>query len=152
MASASDHRAHAALQPADRLILLPQRLPAAVEPSIGPSHYPAECTQSDAFLQPSLRARNGRANSNSFVRNQEGAGLISDQRQTAFKKHSAFNVSAAIRLRPSPARIRLAGSGGRERRKLAHESASFSEHDFAGHAPISIRAPSAPINNLRLHI
>src|SRR5258705_2028616 len=68
MASASDHRAHAALQPADCLILLPQRLPAAVETSIGPAHYPAECTQSDAFLQPSLRARNGRANSNSFRR------------------------------------------------------------------------------------
>src|SRR5258708_29513655 len=68
MASASDHRAHAALQPADCLILLPQRLPAAVETSIGPAHYPAECTQSDAFLQPSLRARNGRANSNSFAR------------------------------------------------------------------------------------
>src|SRR5712675_1778072 len=67
MASTSDHRAHAALQPADCLILLPQRLPAAVETSIGPAHYPAECTQSDAFLQPSLRARNGRANSNSFI-------------------------------------------------------------------------------------
>src|ERR1700730_9247238 len=66
MASASDHRAHAALQPADCLILLPQRLPAAVETSIGPAHYPAECTQSDAFLQPSLRARNGRAISNSL--------------------------------------------------------------------------------------
>src|ERR1700680_416242 len=66
MASASDHRAHAALQPADCLILLPQRLPAAVETSIGPAPSPAECTQSDAFLQPSLRARNGRANSNSF--------------------------------------------------------------------------------------
>src|SRR5689334_20951513 len=66
MASASDHCAHAALQPADCLILLPQRLPAAVETSIGPAHYPAECTQSDAFLQPSLRARNGRANSDSF--------------------------------------------------------------------------------------
>src|SRR5246500_5826893 len=66
MASASDHRAHAALQPADCLILLPQRLPAAVEPSIGPAHSPAECTQSDAFLQPSLRARKGRANSNSL--------------------------------------------------------------------------------------
>src|SRR5580693_8834020 len=68
MASARDHRAHAALQPADCLILLPQRLPAAVETSIGPAHYPAECTQSDAFLQPSLRARKGRANSNSFQR------------------------------------------------------------------------------------
>ena len=68
MASASDHRA---LQPADCLILLPQRLPAAVETSIGPAHYPAECTQSDAFLQPSLRARNGRANSNSLL-DQEG--------------------------------------------------------------------------------
>src|SRR5580704_4807338 len=68
MASASDHRAHAALQPADCLILLPQRLPAAVETSIVPAHYPAECTQSDAFLQPSLRARNGRANSNSLWR------------------------------------------------------------------------------------
>src|ERR1700730_14469883 len=66
MASASDHRAHAALQPADCLILLPQRLPAAVETSIGPAHYTAECTQSDAFLQPSLRGRKGRANSNSF--------------------------------------------------------------------------------------
>src|SRR6476469_4329107 len=66
MALASDHRAHAALQPADCLILLPQRLPAAVETSIGPAHYPAECTQSDAFLQPSLRARKGRANSNSL--------------------------------------------------------------------------------------
>src|SRR5712671_6959767 len=69
MASASDHRAHAALQPADCLILLPQRLPAAVETSIGPAHYPAECTQSDAFLQPSLRARKGRANSNSLSYN-----------------------------------------------------------------------------------
>src|SRR6185312_1502824 len=68
MASASDHRAHAALQPADCLILLPQRLPAAVQTSIGPAHYPAECTQSDAFLQPSLRARKGRANSTSFCR------------------------------------------------------------------------------------
>src|ERR1700732_5389652 len=67
MASASDYRAHAALQPADCLILLPQRLPAAVETSIRPAHYPAECTQSDAFLQPSLRARKGRANSNSFL-------------------------------------------------------------------------------------
>src|ERR1700730_17934401 len=71
MASASDHRAHAALQPADCLILLPQRLPAAVETSIGPAHYPAECTQSDAFLQPSLRARKGRANSNSFYGEEE---------------------------------------------------------------------------------
>src|ERR1700719_3172910 len=67
MASASDHRAHAALQPANCLVLLPQRLPAAAETSIGPAHYPAECTQSDAFLQPSLRARKGRANSNSFT-------------------------------------------------------------------------------------
>jgi len=68
MASASDLRAHAALQPADCLVLLPQRLPAAVETSIDPSHYPAECTQSDASVQPSLRARYGRANSNSFLR------------------------------------------------------------------------------------
>src|ERR1700719_1256581 len=66
MASASDHRAHAALQPADCLILLPQRLPAAVETSIVPAHYPAECTQSDAFLQPILRARKAGATSNSF--------------------------------------------------------------------------------------
>src|SRR5580693_7331539 len=80
MASASDHRAHAALQPADRLILLPQRLPAAVETSIGPAHYPAECTQSDAFLQPSLRARKGRANSNSLAFN---AVRYADDNQSA---------------------------------------------------------------------
>src|SRR6516165_312556 len=50
MASASHPPAHPALQPADRLILPPQQPPAAVETSIGPPHYPAECTQSDAFV------------------------------------------------------------------------------------------------------
>src|ERR1700676_4015644 len=77
MASASDHRAHAALQPADCLILLPQRLPPAVETSIGPSHYPAECSQSDAFLQPSLRAPKRGANSYSFMDdNRSGKGYF----------------------------------------------------------------------------
>src|SRR5262252_4459210 len=66
MASASDPPAHPALQPADRLILPPQHPPAAVETSIGPPHYPAESTQSHAFVQPSLRARTGHANSDSF--------------------------------------------------------------------------------------
>src|SRR5215468_10069460 len=66
MASASDPPAHTALQPADRLILPPQQPPAAVETSIGPPHYLAECTQSDAFVQPSLRARKGHSNSDSF--------------------------------------------------------------------------------------
>src|SRR5215472_2472750 len=66
MASASDPPAHLALQPADWLILPPQPPPAAVETSIGPPHYPAECTQSDAFVQPSLRARKGHANSDSL--------------------------------------------------------------------------------------
>src|SRR5215471_15466492 len=71
MASASDPPAHPALQPADRLILPPQHPPAAVETSIGPPHYPAECTHSHASVQPSLRARTGHANSDSldtFVR------------------------------------------------------------------------------------
>src|SRR6202035_2595265 len=89
MASASDHRAHAALQPADCLILLPQRLPAAAETSIGPAHYPAECTQSDAFLQPSLRARNGRANSTSFSSTQpfgaENLFVLSDGHRHFFR-------------------------------------------------------------------
>src|SRR5215467_3687567 len=66
MASASDPPAHPALQPADRLILPPQHPPAAVETSIGPPHYPAECTHSHASVQPSLRARTGHANSDSF--------------------------------------------------------------------------------------
>src|SRR5215813_13511363 len=68
MASASDPPAHPALQPADRLILPPQHPPAAVETSIGPPHYPAECTHSHASVQPSLRARTGHANSDSLVR------------------------------------------------------------------------------------
>src|SRR5215468_9911712 len=68
MASASDPPAHPALQPADRLILPPQHPPAAVETSIGPPHYPAECTHSHASVQPSLRARTGHANSDSFFR------------------------------------------------------------------------------------
>src|SRR5215831_9660842 len=66
MASASDPPAHPALQPADRLILPPLPPRAAVETSIGPPHYPAESTQSHAFVQPSLRARKGHANSDSF--------------------------------------------------------------------------------------
>src|SRR3979411_2689763 len=44
LASASAHQSTAPLQPADCRILLPQRPPAAVETSIGPSHYPADCT------------------------------------------------------------------------------------------------------------
>src|SRR5215467_5109113 len=68
MASASDPPAHPALQPADRLILPPLPPRAAVETSIGPPHYPAESTQSHAFVQPSLRARKGHANSDSFNR------------------------------------------------------------------------------------
>src|SRR5215471_8415794 len=67
MASASDPPAHPALQPADRLILPPLPPRAAVETSIGPPHYPAESTQSHAFVQPSLRARKGHANSDSFL-------------------------------------------------------------------------------------
>src|SRR5215813_826267 len=66
MASASDPPAHPALQPADRLILPPLPPRAAVETSIGPPHYPAESTQSHAFVQPSLRARKGHANSDSL--------------------------------------------------------------------------------------
>src|SRR5215831_14522643 len=68
MASASDPPAHPALQPADRLILPPLPPRAAVETSIGPPHYPAESTQSHAFVQPSLRARKGHANSDSLGR------------------------------------------------------------------------------------
>src|SRR5215472_11430224 len=67
MASASDPPAHPALQPADRLILPPLPPRAAVETSIGPPHYPAESTQSHAFVQPSLRARKGHANSDSLA-------------------------------------------------------------------------------------
>ena len=67
LASAGHHHAHAALQPTDRLFLPPLRPPAAVETPIGPSHYPSQGSQSDAFVQPSLRARHGHANSDSFV-------------------------------------------------------------------------------------
>jgi hypothetical protein len=94
MASASDHRAHAALQPADCLILRPQRLPAAVETSIGPAHYPAECTQSDAFLQPSLRARKGRANSNSFEHHNPTALILYKPIVRAFSRiGDKFNLT-----------------------------------------------------------
>src|SRR5215472_10180148 len=72
MASASDPPAHPALQPADRLILPPLPPRAAVETSIGPPHYPAESTQSHAFVQPSLRARKGHANSDSFFGASDG--------------------------------------------------------------------------------
>src|SRR5580700_10823321 len=97
MASASDHRAHAALQPADCLILLPQRLPAAAETSIGPAHYPAECTQSDAFLQPSLRARNGRANSNSFY----DPGIIHNPTGIGANFRDEFAVDSPLQRRVS---------------------------------------------------
>ena len=117
MASASDHRAHAALQPADCLVLLPQRLPAAVETSIGPAHYPAECTQSDAFLQPSLRARYGRANSNSFMDvYPEGLETFADQVIPLLQKRGRFRRNyeeKTLRERfrfPRPARMLPAGA------------------------------------------
>ena len=50
-------RAHAALQPADCLILLPQPPPAAVETSIAPSHYPAECTRRVRSTEPARPSR-----------------------------------------------------------------------------------------------
>src|SRR3984957_19209004 len=99
MASASDYRAHAALQPADCLILLPQRLPAAVETSIRPAHYPAECTQSDAFLQPSLRAPNGRANSNSLCFNGNFLVDRSEYPPLASRVLTSSGVAALLRLR-----------------------------------------------------
>src|SRR5207342_3512673 len=110
MASASDHRAHAALQPADCLILLPQRLPAAVETSIGPAHYPADCTQSDAFLQPSLRARYGRANSNSFCL--VGASAVSGA-LPASPRHARFSIDTGARIMTSLAGLFDDGPGGR---------------------------------------
>src|SRR5215469_12904858 len=81
MASASHPPAHPAPQPADRLILPPQPPPAAVETSIGPPHYRAECTQSDAFVQPSLRARKGHANSDSLHANSDSLEDRSDSFQ-----------------------------------------------------------------------
>src|SRR4030081_3851304 len=63
---ASDHRAHAALQPADCLLLLPQRLPAAVETPIARPTTPPTAPHSDGFVHPSLRTRKGSANSDSF--------------------------------------------------------------------------------------
>jgi hypothetical protein len=51
--------------------------------------------------------------------------LVSSCRQPPdrIQKHSAFAVSAAICLRPSPAGIPLAACGSQERCELAHESA-----------------------------
>src|SRR5262245_25782528 len=86
MASASDPPAHPALQPADQLILPPQQPPAAVETSIGPPHCPAEGTQSDAFVQPSLRARQGHANSDSFRRHLSGSKMAKETFFTAISR------------------------------------------------------------------
>src|SRR5262249_53275518 len=91
MASASDPPAHPALQPADRLILPPLPPRAAVETSIGPPHYPAESTQSHAFVQPSLRARKGHANSDSFL---AGVAAVSRPRSSA----TATALFPAIRI------------------------------------------------------
>src|SRR5712675_1162624 len=117
MASASDHRAHAALQPADCLILLPQRLPAAVETSIGPAHYPAECTQSDAFLQPSLRARKGRANSNSFSCRCTSADTRKQVCDVGRMVHGRANLSVSVYVNNGTVyRLRGARSSGRVRK------------------------------------
>src|SRR5215469_9968629 len=86
MASASDPPAHPALQPADRLILPPLPPRAAVETSIGPPHYPAESTQSHAFVQPSLRARKGHANSDSFRRHRAGSKMPKERFFTAISR------------------------------------------------------------------
>src|SRR5215472_15584221 len=94
MASASDPPAHLALQPADWLILPPQPPPAAVETSIGPPHYPAESTQSHAFVQPSLRARKGHANSDSFL---AGVAAVGRPRSSATSPFPPAQVSGRAR-------------------------------------------------------
>src|SRR5215472_4825472 len=86
MASASDPPAHPALQPADRLILPPLPPRAAVDTSIGPPHYPAEGTPSHAFVQPSLRARKGHANSDSFRRHLAGSKMPKETFFTAISR------------------------------------------------------------------
>src|SRR5215467_12299739 len=98
MASASDPPAHPALQPADRLILPPLPPRAPVETSIGPPHYPAESTQSHAFVQPSLRARKGHANSDSLE-----SGLAARARCLGF----LAGVAAVSRPRSSTATMQL---------------------------------------------
>src|SRR6516165_3905866 len=66
MGSASDPPSHPARNlPAGSSYRL-NKPPAAVETSIGPPHYSAECTHSHASVQPSLRAHTGHANSDSF--------------------------------------------------------------------------------------
>src|SRR5262244_7330 len=94
MASASDPPAHPALQPADRLILPPQHPPAAVETSIGPPHYPAECTHSHASVQPSLRARKGHANSDSFHRHLAGSKMPKETFFTAISRWTVVSRRA----------------------------------------------------------
>ena len=106
MASASHPPAHPALQPPDWLILLPHPPPAAVEISIGSRPYPAKCTHSDAFVQPSLRARPGRANSDSFVHisavERSGLGHLVEGQRVSYQlergqqgKTSAIDLKAA---------------------------------------------------------
>src|SRR5580698_8129378 len=131
MASASDHRAHAALQPADCLILLPQRLPAAAETSIGPAHYPAECTQSDAFLQPSLRARNGRANSNSFCEGRRA--MIDDQKLHQFMGQMLSDLGGAASI----ALVRIGDSLGLY--KTLHARGAMTAAELAAEAAVNER-------------
>src|SRR5215471_15144176 len=97
MASASDPPAHPALQPADRLILPPQHPPAAVETSIGPPHYPAECTHSHASVQPSLRARKGHANSDSLVRLKTGGVSAPSRARQDFGRAGTARASISFR-------------------------------------------------------
>src|SRR5215472_5140554 len=103
MPSASDRPARPALQPADRLIPPPQQPPAAVETSIGPPHYPAECapSQTRSFNRACAPARGtqtlirfkGHANSDSFfVRSTEPA-----RRQGARKLSFVSFVQPSLR-------------------------------------------------------
>src|SRR5215471_21336728 len=75
MASASHPPAHPACNLPTGSSYRLNKPPAAVETSIGPPHYPAECTQSHASVQPSLRARTGHANSDSFRRHLAGSKM-----------------------------------------------------------------------------
>ena len=74
---------------------------------------------------------------------------------TTARQHSKNNAHSTSRPRYACGRLLLefgwlvAGAGAT---RTSARIGQFSEHHFAGHAPISIRAPSAPINNLRLHI
>ena len=123
LASASHRHPHATHQPTDCLILLPQRLPAAVETSIArPTTPPSALSHTRSFNRACAPVRGAQT----LIRFQAGAQDYASQDPAAHRVHTggigtigaiSYRAAAYVTMTPipdAPVFVRITGWPGRE--------------------------------------